>query len=700
MAGKRVRCKQCGVVFELPQSANSPDSGNPDLDALAALEKSFSDVDTSSMSGTAAGASPSPRSSARDNDRDAEDGAPPPLRMGRTNVRFRGAYAQEIDEYLPWVLTLGGLAWLAGEMFRNNETNAAWVPIVRFVLSVIAYTVLIAPITIAMIRKAGRKLGYQMPGGVKWRGYSAYLPAFAFGVMMWSLGGGAWVALVLGCVGGVLLATLALWVLFRLRPHEIAPSSGFAATGFFIGLGLAGGIGFLLNMLLVNVMVSLKKPDAIPGSPFGRGFAWIDPKAMESLQPAPKPKPIPKPQPEPEPQQPPVKPEVVAELPKPEATTQAVADSQPTETVEPEPKPQVTKPAIAAASDAVRAATAVDVKGSFDDLALPLTESSFIGVVRRGGSNPTVEVWNTSTDPWARVNVPPFVGAANSLTQYALSPSGKYLAYISEFPKKQITIWNFKDAMVMKSLDLDDKRGSPELLGFASDTRVMIRWPNAPCSIDVFDITAAKRLPIDTPVVDRGGTAVAVSADGQMIAVATKESYRNAGEVDLPTLNVYNLNTGRLLWHCKITALDKKWAVAPTGMAFSKDSKKLAALFEQNGSGLLVSYRLDRGGPVVAPAVKEQPLPAGPLPGKDLHGFIGNTLDWMPDGVTCVLYGRGLFNTTTGQLTLDLNLTGAIKTCRVLGPDTLEVVGDSASSEKQITLLKLDMGKVSVNPGQ
>jgi hypothetical protein len=47
-----------------------------------------------------------------------------------------------------------------------------------------------------------------------------------------------------------------------------------------------------------------------------------------------------------------------------------------------------------------------------------------------------------------------------------------------------------------------------------------------------------------------------------------------------------------------------------------------------------------------------------------------------------------------------LNLTGAIKTCRVLGPDTLEVVGDSASSEKQITLLKLDMGKVSVNPGQ
>src|SRR5262245_5519666 len=99
MAGKRVRCKQCGIVFELPPPDDA--SGNSDLDALAALEKSFSDVDASSMSGTAA--SPSPRSGSRDEDRgEPEDGAPPPLRTGRTNVRFRWTYAKEIDEYLPW----------------------------------------------------------------------------------------------------------------------------------------------------------------------------------------------------------------------------------------------------------------------------------------------------------------------------------------------------------------------------------------------------------------------------------------------------------------------------------------------------------------------------------------------------------------------------------------------------------------------
>src|SRR4051812_38669256 len=86
MAGKRVRCKQCGNVFELPD----PD-GTPDLDALADMEKSVHSMDaTMSSSGS------SMRQNAeRSENEDEYEEDPGPLSRGRMNVRFNHAYAKE-----------------------------------------------------------------------------------------------------------------------------------------------------------------------------------------------------------------------------------------------------------------------------------------------------------------------------------------------------------------------------------------------------------------------------------------------------------------------------------------------------------------------------------------------------------------------------------------------------------------------------
>src|SRR4051794_37102488 len=105
MAGKRVRCKQCGNVFDLPD----PD-GAPDLDALADMEKSVHSMDatmSSSASGMRRGAA-----AGGSEDESKSDEAPGPLSRGRLNARFTHAYAKEIAQFLPPILALGGILWL------------------------------------------------------------------------------------------------------------------------------------------------------------------------------------------------------------------------------------------------------------------------------------------------------------------------------------------------------------------------------------------------------------------------------------------------------------------------------------------------------------------------------------------------------------------------------------------------------------
>ena len=105
MAGKRVKCKQCGQVFEIPGGGEGV---GDDLSALSMLEKSFHD-------GEAAPASvhldlPKPPKPGFASDEGEGDIPFAPIGSGRPNTRFRFPFAAELDKYLPIVLVLGGLA--------------------------------------------------------------------------------------------------------------------------------------------------------------------------------------------------------------------------------------------------------------------------------------------------------------------------------------------------------------------------------------------------------------------------------------------------------------------------------------------------------------------------------------------------------------------------------------------------------------
>src|SRR5690349_21259193 len=123
MAGKSVRCKQCGNVFRLPGGDVEEAPVGDDLSALADIERSFGSHD----------APPPPRrqpvekpagASAGDEDDETEpyDFAGP-VYAGRTNVFYRFPYAREVDQYLPYVLVLGGIAWVAAVCFKLAEVE-------------------------------------------------------------------------------------------------------------------------------------------------------------------------------------------------------------------------------------------------------------------------------------------------------------------------------------------------------------------------------------------------------------------------------------------------------------------------------------------------------------------------------------------------------------------------------------------------
>ncbi|WP_428937626.1 hypothetical protein [Fontivita pretiosa] len=661
MAGKRVRCKQCGNIFQVPQA--DIDSG-PDLNAiaeLAELEKSFHAIDASMTSGGSGMARAAPGEPFTD----AESPPVAPLRTGRTNVRFKFAYAKELDYWTPIVLTVGSLLWLGYQSLTRSETPVLWIKLARLAILILAYSLLIAPLSLAMIRAAGRRYRFQMPIADRWRAFATYLPAWAIGVVMWLVGDGQLIALVLGCLAGVAISTAALWLLFRLQPYEIAPTALFASIGFFLGLGIAGIVMWGLNTLALNIVVATKRPDVVPASPIAQGMAWISQEQQKQLLAARQPRTI---------------------RPAPTNNTSLPPTTEPQTPTPPSPSP--TEPPISS-SPLVKLSKAAPIPPAFDEVIRPLTDSPYIAVRRQVDGNMQIDLWDTRT--WEHDGQARFAASSEpGGNKYVLSPDGVYLARIATFPRLSVQVWSFVDQRVAKVLYLDNALGWPELVGFAGTDRLLIRWQRSDaCTLQVVQMFSDQpaRL-IATPFFETIGNTLAVSPDGMLAAITAKVQ-------NIPTVLVYNLETGRQINSAAITSLDPRWPLTPTGMAFSFDNTRLAILFEQSGNALLLCYQIQPSSQN-AQLVAEHVYPAGVMPGLDTHNFTGNALAWLPDNSGWLIYGQGVFGPNTGRLVEDLKLP-KVQISRVVTPDIVQVVADAApgSGQKQIALLRLDMQKVS-----
>jgi len=303
MAGKRVKCKQCGNVFTIP---NFNETGEPDLDqqddlsaltALADLERSRSG-EPSPGYGRGGGASASragtvvsgqgirggeglAKSAMARTGLEQEIGLATPEEFGRANLRFNYPFSKEVDQYLPWVLVIGGLAIAAAASVRMDplveqpkEPGAAWIPWTRLAVMVVMYLLLVGPLAIRGMRMASKALRFQLPRNSTLRGYACFMPGFALAVLMFMASGGQLFGLILGALLGLMLSFGAVHLLYRLRTNEMPMTATYAGVMFGVGSIIGLGIVIGLNLLLSSVMVATKKADQLAASPLAAGLSW------------------------------------------------------------------------------------------------------------------------------------------------------------------------------------------------------------------------------------------------------------------------------------------------------------------------------------------------------------------------------------------------------------------------------------------
>lgn len=697
--GKRVKCKGCGTVFQIPgesaRTAGAARAGentagrsgsktHVDLnaasrsgdgvgnDALAALESvaSFSgeEIHTpkprtpvqvgnegSRAGSKGGGARIGPRledtkmASNPDASEIALDG--PTDTVYRVNLmRFRYPGAKQVDQWLPLTLLLLGLGLVGLLASRQDTKGVAWIGMLRFLIPLGLYYVLIFPMTLGMIRKAGAELKYQMPPGDKLRGFAAYMPAFAFTVAFWLAGGGGWFGLALGLVLGLAVSSAALWLLFRLREEELPSSVGYGAGGFVLGAGISIAIVVGLNLMAGIVVTQFKAQAKIPASPFGPGLRWVgttsDAPAGKGpikggLPPAP----------------------LNAETPKPTFASPVLANLQTSPIAVPGSPSEVN-----------------------NNLIQPMGGGQVIAVVKSDKGQIAVEPWNVVTGE--RLN-----GEYRTQTRparFVLSPDGGKLAWIGTFPRRSIQIWSF-DAGKLSRIDLDTARGDAELIGFSAPDRLLLRWGSDPSTpeIEVLNIEAQSSVcHFKTVKLESAHPILAICPATQRLVVASRIKR-------VPTLVQYDLNDGQAFQYTRISQLDPALDVDPKGLAYSNDGKRLGVYIEHEGSALLVSYDADG-------ATKPVDLvyPEGATPGVTHENFLaGNALASLDPSPCWLVYGDAVIDARSNDVLANIGVKNIIAQ-RVLEGDRLQLLTTDAANQLHLTVATLDRAKLQnlVNP--
>src|SRR5690606_37946936 len=187
---------------------------------------------------------------------------------------------------------------------------------------------------------------------------------------------------------------------------------------------------------------------------------------------------------------------------------------------------------------------------------------------------------------WTRTSQARFRPDPQTGEQYAISPDGARLARIVSWPTLSIQVWLFDEQRVGELVELTP-HGRPLLVGFVSDVQIAIAWEQQGIfALEILDLRNGRRT--------AGGMLEGVqtlhrnfapASDGRTFAVASRTR-------EGPAVVIYNMATVRPMRVLPIRLLDPRWGVEPAGVAFARDNQSLAAYFEQDGNGLLVSWAM------------------------------------------------------------------------------------------------------------
>jgi hypothetical protein len=691
LAGRRMRCRECGNIFALP-ALNQPQQDEPENDLSALAGPQESDSNGSTYAGHHPGNAP-----------ESDSDSPQEYVSGsRFRPRLNYPYAVVVDRWLPILLLIGGLAWVIFAAMKYDETNRPGLIVSRIIVLILAYLIVVFPMAAKGIQMASRDLGFQLPRAKYSRTLVSFMPAFALGSVLWMAGGIT--GLVLGVIVGLIASCLAMWLLFHLHPAELPAAAGYAGGMMAFGIAIVGGVLFGMNLLLSSALVSMHKLDSFPGSPFGMAFTWPKPaepapipkKPQIASTPTPQPTP---PTPQPTPDSPATLP-AVAQTPTPDhpadstnPTTQstgtgmfadATKDNDTSVPPPPDVTHQATVPAPKSDSPLVDSITMEPIQNQFDQIVRPATPSSWAAVLRKGNGQGEIDrVWIGPGDgpnglkPWASAGTTPFVSDPKAGDRFVLSPDGDLLAYITSFPSLAVHLYSF-EKKTQQNIKLQESYGIAEILGFISNTRLLVRREkDAKVGCELIDTNGDTIHDISTQKFNCNSVTTAVSPDGTMLAVASLDAQHPQA---VPTIFLYDLSNG-VARKLAVNDLAGSPVTTPTSLVFSPDGTRVAALYEQSPNGLLVVFRTKSS---LKPLMS---LPLTPVPAQPEPNFTGSSMIWVGDDALC-LYGKSILASSTGAIVGDLAIPGVISQ-HFTKPDLLELGLAASTGDHQIVMVKL-----------
>jgi hypothetical protein len=748
MAGRRVRCKHCGTTFQLPPNPTSADPFEHHEEAMAAEGSSLGSVhgvldeppalapqEPSSPQTTYPEAAP-PRPTPEiappfgdepyDPDADVDSVFQDAFQeytpaRGNTPFVFPGSHL--LDQWLPLVLVVISLAWLAYQIFNSLEKDPPWVGVVRMLVLLLAYTGIVFPLCLKGVRMAARTLNYDLPSGAPWRAFATFLLPVTIGCVVW-LSSQSVPGFIFGTMMGLVVAMPVMWLLFRIRQDDAPVSLGYGAAAFGAAVLASAIVLVVLNLIVLGVIRGTKSQQTLAMSPFGPNFAWdvveavekppvkkspiatnTRPKKNEPVAPTTKvafsetPPPAADGQTRPSQVQQagetPIAPSTKASEPTP-PTNVAVGPTPPANqtTGQPPTPPAATDsgagPTSAASAYGPIVAEVIQrLSTDMTGLIQPLLAGHAVAVVRNGErqNEDVVELWDSAD--WKPQRSKTFVRPGNNFANYQLSSDGALLARLTDFPFKAAQVYSFADnALLTPPIKLDPRAPTPYLAGYVAPGQLLMFFANAGAqsSVEIWDVNKVRRLKkIEVPNLRSEAGSYTLSQDGKLLAAVTRDE---SGPADAPgRLEVYNLLTGALTRRITIDELQWNNGIRPSGISFNDQATKIAVLFEHQGQGLFLCWGNANDIPL-----NQYVYPGGLIPqGANIAAFQGPSFALVDNGNAWMIYGSTVFDSATGLQLGDLKLKDVISQ-RVVSRDTLFLLQQSGGKTTLLEV-RLDVGR-------
>ncbi len=713
MAGKKVKCKDCGKVFAIPPAAGAgepeendgPQTGIPA--PFKAVHKSAAAAAVSAGATSAADESPKGppagklgSASAGYAARMARNGnaveveladTAAPMVMLRPSIPHDFPGAPIIDQWGPLLMILLGLGWLSLMAVRSNNTNESWVGTTRLGAYLFFGLCVAFPLVYLAIRVSSRKCRLMLPPMSSLRALGAISLSFAMAIVFW-LSGESMGMLVAGTIMGLGILGVATWFFFRLQTQEISSVIGSAGAAFVGSIVIT----YLALMGINAILASSAKSSGtnqLAISPMGPTFDWDVPVGAGHKP----------------------KPRVVAIVPPvtgpstvpdngtstdtvlppatvPSATTTAVVPTPPVipATIPTPPTPPVAtttgvvpKPPLhpveavpAALSPLVSKITTVADLGDFNQVIFPSGSGNVVAAVKKGETEETVAFFSGS--PLSMKGETKFEIEKELPHNYCISPNGETLAHLTSFPKLGVMLWNTTTNKELKVLPLNAERGKPELLGFGVNDNVIVLW-NTGQFMDVEAINSRANPPqsvvqLRLKMFDHSPANPAISLDGRQMAVATYIEKKGG-------LDLWDLTTTRKAEQRTCFVPLGTWAT-PLSITYAPVGGHLSAYFELEGKGVIYSFRTGDGG-----LHHEFPYRTLPYPAGSSEKFSGRTLEYL-DANTWLLLGRPMIDTETGKVLGDLQIDD-VRAQHVVDKETVLLHTQSAEGKNQLLEVKL-----------